>query len=216
MLGTDKYAIDNKKLLGRLLPFFARGRNLSGILLASISPIESLHKEWREWALDRIIESVATSQPVVLRWYLKKMLLPYMENAADEFGILSYGADYYIFIFEDKAEQNLKGSVGSYWLFEDSEDEANVLANKIDGVDASHLMNVRDFGEVGSDNVNARLIVVAPNHSSSISDVNYKRLIKQCIEKYLVYEMDYEIKTPNTPISVGETNIKISNYERIS
>lgn len=210
MLGTDKYAIDNKKLLSRLMPFFVRGRKLFGVLLASISPIESVHQAWREWALARIIESVATSQPIVMRWHLKKMLSPYMANSEDEFEIVYSGATYYIIIFEDETEQVSRKNISNYWVFEDEQDEQDMTGRKIDGVDINHIIYTRDMGETGTDDLDAQLTIVAPSHISSVSDSNYKRFVKQCVEKYLVYEMDYEIKV------IGEAVGKeINNKQKI-
>ena len=192
MLNTDKYAVDNQKLVSRLLPYFLRGKKILLFLLSIISPIESLHFNWRKWALAKTIEASASTQPVVFRWYLKKMLQPYMANPNDEFRIGVGEAEYYLYIFEDDADFNKYTNFGYYWLFENLADKNDIVNRHIDNAGEENWILIKERGE-NTDDTEAAVTISAPSHISTISDSDYVRMIKQCVEKYLVYDIQYEI-----------------------
>ena len=87
MININFTNIDNAKLIGRLLPFWARGKNISLLLQAILSPICSIHKTFQLWALERYIECHITAQKPSLEWYLKYCLKSRFLNIDDVFVI---------------------------------------------------------------------------------------------------------------------------------
>lgn len=89
MINVSYTNIDNSRLVGRLLPFWARGRKTSLLIQALLSPLVSLHKTFQAWALERHIECVVTSQTMVLEWYLAYRLKKHFNDENDRFTITS-------------------------------------------------------------------------------------------------------------------------------
>lgn len=87
MANVDFLNIDNATLIGRLLPFWARGRKTSLLLQAILFPIVSAHNNFKLWALERFIESHITAQRASLEWYLKHKLKQHFLNENDVFYI---------------------------------------------------------------------------------------------------------------------------------
>lgn len=87
MINIDFANIDNAKLIGRLLPFWARGRKTSLFLQAILSPIASAHEQFKVWALQIFLECHITAQKSSLEWYLKYRLKSHFHNENDTFFI---------------------------------------------------------------------------------------------------------------------------------
>ena len=87
MINIDFTNIDNAKLIGRLLPWWARGKTISLLLQALLSPIASAHLSFKSWALERYIECHITAQKASLEWYLKYRLKSHFHNENDNFYI---------------------------------------------------------------------------------------------------------------------------------
>lgn len=87
MINVDFLNIDNSSLIGRLLPFWARGRKTTLLLQALLLPITSLHNAFKKRALERYIECHITSQRSSLEWYLKYKLKKHFLNEDDNFAI---------------------------------------------------------------------------------------------------------------------------------
>ena len=85
MINVDFINIDNAKLIGRLLPFWARGRNTSLLLQAILSPIVSVHNNFKLWALEQYIHTHITSQAMSIEWYLKYKLRSHFVNENNSF-----------------------------------------------------------------------------------------------------------------------------------
>lgn len=85
MINVDFLNIDNAKLVGRLLPFWARGKNISLLLQAVLSPIISVHNNFKLWALERYIYTHITSQAMSIEWYLKYKLKSHFVNERNSF-----------------------------------------------------------------------------------------------------------------------------------
>ena len=85
MINVDFVNIDNAKLIGRLLPFWARGKNTSLLLQAILSPIISVHNNFKLWALERYIYTHITSQAMSIEWYLKYRLKSHFVNENNSF-----------------------------------------------------------------------------------------------------------------------------------
>lgn len=87
MIDIDFTNIDNAKLIGRLLPFWVRGRKLSLFLQALLSPLKYTHTKFQRWALEIYIANHITSQKLSLEWYLKFKLKSHFINENDSFFI---------------------------------------------------------------------------------------------------------------------------------
>jgi len=87
MINIDFTNIDNAKLIGRLLPFWARGKKISLLLQAILSPIASAHSRFKAWGLERYIECHITAQKSSLEWYLKYRLQLHFLKENDNFFI---------------------------------------------------------------------------------------------------------------------------------
>lgn len=85
MINVDFLNIDNAKLVGRLLPFWARGKNISLLLQAILSPIISVHNNFKLWALEQYIYTHITSQAMSIEWYLKYKLKSHFVNSKNAF-----------------------------------------------------------------------------------------------------------------------------------
>ena len=87
MINVGFTNIDNAKLVGRLLPFWARGRRLSMFIQGILTPLASIHAKFRAWALERFIECHITAQKPSLEWYLKYKLKERLADSSDSFYI---------------------------------------------------------------------------------------------------------------------------------
>lgn len=87
MVNVDFLNISNATLIGRLLPFWARGRKTSLFLQAILSPIASAHATFKAWALERFIECHITAQRASIEWYLKYKLKQHFLDEGDVFYI---------------------------------------------------------------------------------------------------------------------------------
>lgn len=85
MINVDFVNIDNAKLIGRLLPFWARGKNTSLLLQALLSPIISVHNNFKLWALEQYVYTHITSQAMSIEWYLKYKLKSHFMNESNSF-----------------------------------------------------------------------------------------------------------------------------------
>ena len=194
MLNTEHYAISNKKLISRLLPFFTSGRNLFYSLLADASPLESLHLKWREWALSMTIDAVATSQPVVLMWYLKKVFLPYMADKNDVFSTKAEESQYQPFLFENSSEYRAyeRSNNHNWYSFLDNYEAMESYQDNGALMESTWLYAV-NFEEAVSV-VDNTFTIYAPKQINSLSDEAYIKSIRQRVERYLVYDnLEYNV-----------------------
>lgn len=90
MINIDFTNIDNAKLIGRLLPFWARGKKTSLFLQAILSSIIAVHSSFKVWALKIFIECHITAQRASLEWYLKHLLKSHFYDENDEF-LIAHG-----------------------------------------------------------------------------------------------------------------------------
>lgn len=88
MINIDFTNIDNAKLIGRLLPFWARGRKLSLLLEALLSPLKATHDRFKIWGLNKYIDCHITAQRLSLEWYLNYKLRSHFHSEKDSFSII--------------------------------------------------------------------------------------------------------------------------------
>ena len=160
-------------------------------IISIVKPIESLHEKFLTWALNRKAESVATSQPIVLRWYLKKVFGRIQEDESSEFSIGFSVTSGYFFIYEDEAELTPRLPDDNMFSFENQDDEDDVLSRGI--IDENNVIFVKDRGEIDYETDESVLILYAPKQIAGVSDAEYKRLINQCLDRYIINKMDYQI-----------------------
>jgi len=88
MLNVDFTNIDNAKLVGRLLPFWARGKKISLLMQALLSPLTMAHDSFKAWALELYIQCHITAQQSSLEWYLNYKLKSHFRNTDDTFFVV--------------------------------------------------------------------------------------------------------------------------------
>lgn len=109
MINVDFANINNAKLIGRLLPFWARGKKVSLFLQAILSPIASVHNLFKIWALDKFIECHITAQKASLEWYLRYKLKSHFHNENDNF-FITHGVNESLSCFSSDVWRN-----GLHW-----------------------------------------------------------------------------------------------------
>lgn len=180
MINIDFTNIDNVRLIGRLLPFWSRGRWVSLFLQAILTPIATVHRQFQTWALERYIECHITSQKASLEWYLKHKLNTRFLNTDDNFLITQgLGDDDHPSCFSTGAWEN-----NLCW-------------------DNSHLWNNRyssagiDYGNQKED---ADIYVFAPALVETInySREDYCRDIRYIMSKYMTNFNKINIVIANT------------------
>lgn len=181
-IDLSRYTAKSETLISRLIPLFLRGNKMFKFLSAICSPIDKANENFQSWAKDMLIDAATTSQIIVLKWSLKAKLSKYFENEEDVFYINTYGRTNYTTVYENQTEQNLHPEADNIYMPEDTTDTS--VAEDVQVV-------IRDKEEISSESND--LTVVAPVHNSSITDEQYIQKIKQCIEPYLAYDMEYQV-----------------------
>ena len=90
---ANRYDIDNAKVIGRVLPFYIRGRKISIFLYAIACPLVTLHETFKEWALQKKIEASITSQTLTMEWYLTYLFKDRFEDETASFRITDNFSD---------------------------------------------------------------------------------------------------------------------------
>lgn len=160
--------IDNAKLIGRLLPFWSRGKKVSLLLQAILSPIISIHDRFKLWGLQRFIECQITAQKASLEWYLKYRLGSHFLREDDNFFIV-HGINETISCFSSDVWRN-----GLHW-----DNSLRWNANKGSLIN----MGTDDYLEsMGQTNVYAPAIVDTVNYNHE----DYERDIRNIMSKYMI------------------------------
>lgn len=179
MINVDFTNIDNAKLIGRLLPFWVRGRKMSLLLQALLSPLISTHNTFKKWALERYIECHITAQKSSLEWYLRYRLKSHFR---DENGIffISHGAadlnSNFPCLYTGKWENQLVWNNATSW-----NNEANFDSDI-------------DLSATDQTNVFAPAIVETVDYNNE----DYERDIRNMISKYMINFDRINVITINT------------------
>lgn len=88
MINVNFLNIDNGKLLGRLLPFWLRGKRIALFLLAILNPVVSLHNKFKAWALEHYIVAHITTQRQSIEWYLNYKLKSHFAEPMKHFEVI--------------------------------------------------------------------------------------------------------------------------------
>lgn len=183
-VNVQRYKADSNKLVGMLIPFFIRGGKVLQFMSAICSPMNDVNESFTSWTKEKIAETVATSQPVVLKWLLDEKLQGYFQDSDSHFQIM-FRNNSEMFIYEDQEEYSQYQDVQDIYALENIEDSA------LSGTDNKIQLTSYDLGELESDYDS--FTVVAPTHSSLIGEKEYKRQITYWVNKYLVYNIKFNI-----------------------
>lgn len=88
MINVDFLNIDNGKLLGRLLPFWSRGKRMALFLLSILNPLVPLHNKFKAWALEHYIVAHITTQRQSIEWYLNYKLRSHFADKNKSFQVI--------------------------------------------------------------------------------------------------------------------------------
>lgn len=176
---SDKYKIDLPATIGKILPFYMRGRKLSLLLEAILNPIGMLHDAWVRWSEEQIIDASMTSQPLAIAWYLKHKLYDHLINKGDEF-LVKNGIDSPTSILFTERE-SFKSDEYSQHVYCMNED-MDVLT-----------MTVMTSVEVIDDNINFAIIAPEIKETSMYDEEDYKHEITRIVNGYNTSFKTYQI-----------------------
>ena len=179
-----KYNIESSSLIAMLLPFFVRGKKVVRFLSAIAAPLDDDNKNFVDWVVQRIIDSVTTSQPIVLRWSLDNRFGRYFKSSSDHFDIIPYGYAHYLTIFENQDELHDTTDAEDIWLTEDKDE-------KVSSITDNQKIVILDKNEVKRESDS--FTVISPPINNLIDKERYQLEVKQVIERYLVYKTIYKI-----------------------
>ena len=182
-MNTERFDIDNNKVICRVIPHYLRGRKLILLMEACAHPLISIHNEFKKWGLERMIEASVTSQPMSLQWYLTHCFSSLFIDKSQQFRIipdaLSVGATIY-----DKQESGTYSD--NTYIYNRTDDPA---------LDFTEQMVLRYKNEA-EDNYNADIIIVAPRiqETQDYNNEHYLNDIRRRVDKYITTRTGYEIK----------------------
>lgn len=81
----SQYNICNNQILGRLLPYFLRGRKFYSLLLSLIHPLKATHDGFLEWGQATMTLARTQFTHRTMEIMLKRLLKSYFKNEDDEF-----------------------------------------------------------------------------------------------------------------------------------
>lgn len=186
-ISVKKYKVQSKILVGMLVPFFLRGKRFLRFLMAISLPLDKVNEDFCDWVRGTIVDAVTTSQIIVLKWSMKTKLQKYFRDSNDNFQITTYGRTSYVTAYEDNDEQSLHPEATNIYMPEDTSDAS------VSSEEQVVIYNREELQDEDND-----ITIVAPEHNSNITDEEYERKIKQCIDPYLAYDMKYQISINNT------------------
>lgn len=181
-INVGRYKVSSKTLVGRITPFFLRGNKLTQLLAAICSPLDSVNNAFVKWVRETIINAATTSQVIVLKWSLENRLVKYIKGSGGGFVFDTYAIEGYTTLYEDNAEQLDYPEIKNIYMPEDPNDHS---------CDTVDTIVIRDKEEIESEE--NEIVIIAPPHNEKISDEQYIKKIKQCVEPYLVYDIKYNI-----------------------
>lgn len=182
-INVQRYTADSKTLIGQIVPFFLHGKRMLRFLAAICSPLDSVNKTFRVWARSTLIEAATTSQVIVLKWSIKNKLSEYLLDINAEFEFNTYSRSDYATLYENQSEQQDYPEIKKIYMPENAADTS--LSS-----DVAQIV-IRNKNEIISES--NEVLIIAPQHNSRISDEQYMKKIKQCVEPYLVYDVEYKI-----------------------
>lgn len=185
MIDVSKYKVDSRGLVSMLTPYFLKGDKVIKFLSALISPMDDDNTLFVEWARDKIIDAVSTSQPIVLKWCLDNKMYKWLKDKNSHFNIILFNYVGSCIIYNDKEEAKSSEHALKEYVPEDkTEDVTSIVRDELAFV----------FEKSESKQKVDIVTIQAPQHVSTISDDKYIKLIKQIVETYRIYDIKYLIK----------------------
>lgn len=182
MINVDFLRVDNAKLVGRILPFYLRGRRIALFILACLSPLVSCHKRFMSWALENWIAVHITCQKKSIIWYLNYKFKQYYANPNDsfhiEFGII--GKHNLLFRNVDY-HQILEWTGPIYFNEESNQIDEMVIYGKDEVVERTGV---------------AYITVPRAVYTNSFSEQRYFNEINNVLHKYMINFRKYNIIMP--------------------
>lgn len=166
-----RYDIDIAEIIGRLIPFYARGRKILMLLQAIAHPIEQLHKIWVKWAKEMTVEASVTSQPLSLAWYLNHKLRDRFVNEDDTFVVYNgLGNPTNMLFCESEYLESDSYSKHVYGYSEENAENLTMVTKNADETDNNSLF----------------LSIIAPaiNETVFYDNSDYRHEIKSLVDKY--------------------------------
>lgn len=179
----DKYDINVPKAVGKLLPFWARGRKTCLFLAGILEPLRQTHSAWVNWAVERLIEAAVTYQPISLEWYLNHV---FRRRFADP--------DASFAVFEASAPTNVIYTESEY--FEADEHSQHIYCMSEEAEDLT--MTVYKRGEVPEFVEGIAISAPAINQNSQYDNEDYVKDIESVIKKYDVTFRQHQINISST------------------
>ena len=152
-------------------------------LAAICSPLDSVNKVFQTWTQNSLIDAATTSQVIVLKWSIKNRLSKYLLDANAEFEFDTYDRSNYTTLYENQSEQQDYPEIKKIYMPE------NVSDNSL-GEDTSKVI-IKNKDEIVSET--NEVLIIAPPHNSQISNSQYIKKIRQCVEPYFIYKIKYKI-----------------------
>lgn len=166
MISVDFTNIDNAKLIGKLLPYWVRGRKISLFMQAILKPIVTVHQAFQVWALKKYIECHITAQKASLEWYLNYQLSSHFKYSDATFYIVFGMNDAYCCFNSGLWVNEFLFENDYYW---DDGDSVGENSSNMEAV-------------VGHIKLYAPAIVETINYTSA----DYERDIKMILSKYMI------------------------------
>lgn len=180
---VHQFKADSSLLVSMLTPFFLKGKKVLGFLSAIAYPLNDVNLTFCNWARDRIIDAVTTTQPVILKWSLDMRFRKYFKDSNDRFDIIPYGYAHYTVIYETQYEMANDETAELVWMTEDTSETTEMTDDE--------RMYVMDIDEVPRENDN--FTIIAPPVNSLIDEREYVKRIKQVVRGYQVYKTSYVV-----------------------
>mgnify|MGYP003181035372 CR=1 FL=1 len=191
-VSVQKYTVNSKTLLGRLIPFFLRGKRMLQFLSAISSPLDDVNKAFQSWAYNTLVDAATTSQVIVLKWALKNKFGQYFYNEDDEFSIDTYARNDYATLYEDRIEMDgaPEHTIKQVYMPENNADTT------LGGEEVKNKVILRDKNEIISES--NEVLIAAPMCNKRITEEMYQKMIERYIEQQLVYDVEYKVVISKT------------------
>jgi len=176
----SKYDVDIAGTIGKVIPFYVRGRKISLLLQAVAYPLVQLHAAWTKWAEERIIEASITSQALSLAWYLTHLLNARFIDKTESF-IVYNGLDEPTNVIFCEAEYLDSDSFSQHVYSEDEEDIEDLT------------MTIRCPQEIMEYGISYAIVPPEIEETSTYDNTDYRHEISNIVKKYNTSFKEYQI-----------------------
>ena len=127
---VSQYNISASKVLGKLIPYFFRGRKLYALIIGLTSPLENTHEDFLKWA-QRV--ATMTRLPFVkepMEQMLKEHLGKYFKNENDNFDFNKYAHKRYDGAYVYSLNDADNSDTPVVYGFSEQEETASIYSRK--------------------------------------------------------------------------------------